>query len=66
MKKRYIDASQLLQDSFELALKVFQSGFRPNYIVGVWRGGAPDNSNSWHLPVLNCNNCSRVWRNEPA
>jgi hypoxanthine phosphoribosyltransferase len=41
MEKRYIDASQLLQDSFELALKVFQSGFRPNYIVGVWRGGAP-------------------------
>ena len=41
MKKLYITAQQLLEDSFELALKVFESGFRPNYIVGVWRGGAP-------------------------
>jgi len=41
MDKHYINASQLLQDSFELALQVFESGFRPNYIVGVWRGGAP-------------------------
>lgn len=41
MEKHYIDASQLLRDSFDLAFKVFESGFRPNYIVGVWRGGAP-------------------------
>ena len=31
----------MLEDSFELAWKVFESGYRPNYIVGVWRGGAP-------------------------
>ncbi len=41
MEKHYISASQLLQDSYELALKVYESGFRPDYIVGVWRGGAP-------------------------
>jgi len=41
MDKHYISASQLLQDSFELGWQVYQSGFRPNYIVGVWRGGAP-------------------------
>ncbi len=41
MNKHYIDASQLLRDSFELALQVYKSGFRPDYIVGVWRGGAP-------------------------
>ena len=41
MEKHYISASQLLKDSFELAWQVYQSGFRPNYIVGVWRGGAP-------------------------
>ena len=41
MEKHYISASQLLKDSFELAWQVFESGFRPNYIVGVWRGGAP-------------------------
>ena len=41
MDKHYISATQLLQDSFQLAWKVYESGFRPNYIVGVWRGGAP-------------------------
>jgi hypoxanthine phosphoribosyltransferase len=41
MDKHYITASQLLHDSFQLGWQVFESGFRPNYIVGVWRGGAP-------------------------
>ncbi|MEP5763275.1 MAG: phosphoribosyltransferase family protein [Halieaceae bacterium] len=41
MEKHYINASQLLRDSFELAWQVYESGFRPDYIVGVWRGGAP-------------------------
>jgi uncharacterized protein len=41
MKKTFISAQQLLEDSFNLALKMYESGFRPDYIVGVWRGGAP-------------------------
>ena len=41
MEKHYIGATELLEDSFKLAWKVFESGYRPNYIVGVWRGGAP-------------------------
>ncbi|MFV0279060.1 MAG: phosphoribosyltransferase [Parahaliea sp.] len=41
MHKHYISARQLLEDSFHLAWQVFDSGYRPNYIVGVWRGGAP-------------------------
>lgn len=41
MKKVFISADQLIEDSFELALQIFESGFRPDYIVGVWRGGAP-------------------------
>ena len=41
MNKHYISAAQLLQDSYALAMQVYESGFRPNYIVGVWRGGAP-------------------------
>ena len=41
MRKLFIDSNQLLEDSFQLAWKVYKSGFRPNYIVGVWRGGAP-------------------------
>jgi len=41
MEKVYISAQQLLEDSFELAIQIYESGFRPDYIVGVWRGGAP-------------------------
>ena len=41
MKKTFIQADQLLEDSFKLAWNVYESGFCPNYIVGVWRGGAP-------------------------
>lgn len=39
--KTYIDAQQLLTDSFELALQILESNYVPDYIVGVWRGGAP-------------------------
>ena len=41
MQKHYISAQQLLEDSYRLAWQVYESGYRPNYIVGVWRGGAP-------------------------
>ena len=41
MEKHYIQAQQLLEDSFSLAWQVFESGYRRNYIVGVSRGGAP-------------------------
>ena len=41
MKKTFIQADELLKDSFKLASQVFDSGYRPDYIVGVWRGGAP-------------------------
>ncbi|MCA0899720.1 phosphoribosyltransferase [Microbulbifer agarilyticus] len=40
-EKQYISAQSLLDDSYTLALKVVESGFQPDYIVGVWRGGAP-------------------------
>lgn len=41
MQKRYISAQALLSDSFELGLRIIESGFRPDFIVGIWRGGAP-------------------------
>ena len=41
MEKHFIQSEKLLKDSFELAWQVYKSGYRPNYIVGVWRGGAP-------------------------
>ena len=41
MEKLFIRAEDLIQDSFNLALQVYEDGYRPNYIIGVWRGGAP-------------------------
>jgi hypoxanthine phosphoribosyltransferase len=41
VSKKYISAQQLLDDSFNLGLQILDSGFIPNYIVGVWRGGTP-------------------------
>ena len=41
MDKLFIQADELLRDSFNLAWQVYESGYRPNYIIGVWRGGAP-------------------------
>ena len=41
MDKLFIKSEDLLSDAFKLAWKVFESGYKPNYIVGVWRGGAP-------------------------
>jgi len=41
MEKVFITAEELLRDSFELGRKVYESDFQPNFIIGVWRGGAP-------------------------
>lgn len=39
--KLYISSQELLADSFRLAARIFASGFRPHFIVGIWRGGSP-------------------------
>jgi hypoxanthine phosphoribosyltransferase len=41
MDKVFISADQLLKDSFKLAEQIYLSGFKPDFIIGVWRGGAP-------------------------
>jgi hypoxanthine phosphoribosyltransferase len=41
VEKRFITAQELLEDSFRLGRLVLESGFRPDFIVGVWRGGTP-------------------------
>ncbi len=41
MNKIFLTADDLLLDSYRLAQQVYESGFRPNFIIGVWRGGAP-------------------------
>lgn len=39
--KIFITANELLEDSYRLAHQIFDDGFKPNYIVGIWRGGTP-------------------------
>lgn len=39
--KLYLDAQDLLEDSWRLGAMVADSGFRPTFIVAIWRGGAP-------------------------
>lgn len=41
MEKIYLTAQSLLEDSFKLAHQVLESGFKPTFIIAVWRGGAP-------------------------
>lgn len=39
--KKFITSQELLVDSFRLAHQVYESGFKPDFIIGIWRGGAP-------------------------
>ena len=41
MDKLFINSEQLLLDSYRLSMLIFDSGFRPDFIVGLWRGGSP-------------------------
>ncbi|MCB1845753.1 MAG: hypoxanthine phosphoribosyltransferase [Halioglobus sp.] len=40
MHKTFVAADDLLLDSFRLARKIAESGFRPDFLVGLWRGGS--------------------------
>jgi hypoxanthine phosphoribosyltransferase len=40
MNRSYIAANDLLLDSFQLAANIVDSGFRPDFLVGLWRGGS--------------------------
>ncbi len=40
MEKQYIAADDLLRDSFQLAVNIFDAGFKPDFLVGLWRGGS--------------------------
>lgn len=40
MKKTFVAANDLLLDSFQLAANIYESGFRPDFLVGLWRGGS--------------------------
>ena len=40
MTKKYVAADDLLRDSFQLAATIAESGFEPDFLVGLWRGGS--------------------------
>lgn len=40
MNKKFIAANDLLLDSFQLAANIFEAGFKPDFLVGLWRGGS--------------------------
>ena len=39
-EKVYIQEQQLLNDSFRLGVQIYNSGFQPTFVVGLWRGGS--------------------------
>ena len=40
-EKQFITANDLLIDSYKLAKQVLDSGFKPNFLIALWRGGTP-------------------------
>jgi hypoxanthine phosphoribosyltransferase len=40
MQKKIIAADDLLTDSFRLAASIYEAGFHPDFLVGLWRGGS--------------------------
>ena len=40
MNKKFLDEQKLIEDSFRLGVNIFESGFKPTFIVGLWRGGS--------------------------
>ena len=39
--KKFITCDELRRGSFDLARKVVEDGFKPDFMVALWRGGAP-------------------------
>lgn len=39
-EKIFLDEDTLIEDSFQLATQIMSSGFKPTFIVGLWRGGS--------------------------
>lgn len=40
-EKHYVGAEELLLDSFQLGKIIYASGYRPDFLIGIWRGGTP-------------------------
>ena len=38
--KQFVSEADLLEDAYRLGVNIFNSRFRPTFIVGLWRGGS--------------------------
>ena len=38
--KQFLTEQDVMEDSFRLGVRIFNSGFRPTFIIGLWRGGS--------------------------
>ena len=41
VSKRYISPLELHRLSFDLGMKIIKDGFKPTWIIALWRGGCP-------------------------
>lgn len=41
IEKEYVSSQKLLESSFMLSKKIYDSKFRPTVLIALWRGGAP-------------------------
>jgi hypoxanthine phosphoribosyltransferase len=41
MEKHFLSADEYLRDQWRLAAAIRTSGWKPDFVVGLWRGGAP-------------------------
>ena len=40
-EKVYISGNEIFVDSYRLARKIYDQGWKPDFVVGIWRGGTP-------------------------
>lgn len=74
MKKTYLSANQYLRDVWSLSAQIRKSGWKPDILIALWRGGAPVGvavheffkSTGWsvqHIP-LKCYSYTGIGQNE--
>jgi len=72
--KRYLTANEFLQDSWRLAASIVKSGWKPDILIALWRGGAPVGValheffevSGWHMDhfALKCASYTGIGENE--
>ncbi|MFK8051812.1 MAG: phosphoribosyltransferase [Woeseiaceae bacterium] len=40
VKKNFVQEQALVEDAFRLGVQIFEDGFEPTFVVGLWRGGS--------------------------